>query len=44
MDLEGIILSEIRERKTNTVILAYVESKKVKQMNIINRFTDTENK
>ena len=26
------------------MILAYVESKKIKQMNIINRFIDTENK
>ena len=36
MYLEGIMLSEVSQRKTNTVCFPlYVESKKIKQENII---------
>ena len=38
MDLEGIVLSEIRQRKTDTVCYhLYVESKKIKQTNEYNK-------
>ena len=40
MDLENIMLSEISQRKTNTIWFhLYVESKKTKQMNV---YTKTE--
>ena len=46
MDLENIMLSEISQRKTNTVWYhLYVESKKYyKWMYVKNRLTDMENK
>ena len=48
MDLEGIMLSEVRQRKRNTIrYYSYVESKKYhKLVNIakINGLTDMENK
>ena len=46
MDLEGIMLSEISQRKTNSVWYhLYVESKKYNELvNITNRLTDTESK
>ena len=50
MDLAGIVLSEISQRKTNTVCFYfYVESKKIKKKTHKhtqnrNRFIDTENK
>ena len=37
MDLEGIMLSEISQRKTNTVYYLYVESKKIKQIHEYNK-------
>ena len=37
MDLEGIILSEISQRKTNTAYYLYVESKKIKQIHEYNK-------
>ena len=38
MDLESIMLSEISQRKTNTVsYYLHVESKKIKQMNVHNK-------
>ena len=46
MDLEGIMLSELRERKTNTVCFhLYVESKKQNKQQIKQKQTHrTENK
>ena len=44
MNLEGIMLSEISQRKTNTYDFTHVESKKkTKQINK-NKLTDTENR
>ena len=37
MDLEGIMLSEISQRKTNTVYYLYVESKKIKHIHEYNK-------
>ena len=38
MDLEGVMLSDMSDRKTNTVCYhLYVESKKLKQMNECNK-------
>ena len=35
MDLEGIMLNEISQRKTNTILFqSYIESKKKKRTNI----------
>ena len=43
MDLEGTMLSEISQRRTNTVCYhLYVESKKIKQMNITKQKTDSQ--
>ena len=46
LDLENIMLSKIRQRKTNTVYHLYVESKNIIQMYVQNRnrLTDIENK
>ena len=48
MELEGIMLSEISQRKTNTVWYhLYVESKKIQQTSVYNKKeadTDIENK
>ena len=48
MDLDGIMLGEITQRKTNTLLFhLYVKSKKPKQANKYNKietdFIDTEN-
>ena len=37
MDLEGIRLSELSQRKTNTAYYLYVESKKIKQIHEYNK-------
>ena len=46
MNLEGIMLSEISQRKTNTYDFTHVESKKKNKTNKINKnkLTDTENR
>ena len=46
VDLESIMLSEVSQRKTNTLCYLYVESKKKKKMNEHNRsrLTATENR
>ena len=42
MDLEGIMVSEISQRMTNTLYYhLYVDSKKIKQMNVYNK-TETD--
>ena len=46
MNLENIVLSEISQRKTNTVYHLHIKSKKIKRMYMHNRnrLTDIENK
>ena len=47
MDLKGIMLSEISQRRTNTVWYhntTYAESKKYNKLVERNRLTDTQNK
>ena len=41
MDLEIITLSEVRQRKTNTIYHLYVESKKMTQMNLFTKQKQT---
>ena len=37
MDLEIVILSEVRQRKTNIIYCLYVESKKMGQVNLFTK-------
>ena len=41
MDIELIILSEVRQRKTNRCYHLYAESKKIIQMNLLTKQKET---
>ena len=44
IDFEGIVLSEISQRKANFIIYLYVEPRKLVNIRKRNRFTGIENK